>query len=334
MKRTMPVWTHLALALAVPAWLAAVPAAAQGSHVGGGGSAGGGGGHAASSPAPSSGGSSAGSSGGGSGQSSGGGGHVSGGGGGSAGGSGGGRSSGVAVSRGSDRGGSSSGGGYSGGHTRGAAERGPGSTSSGSTSGVAGNSGSGTGDRAVTRGSGRAADGTAGGVVPEFSRPRNGQPVIGRAVPRTAGAPGTGGGTIIVPGYYGGYFPWGFGGLGLAGYYGYHGYGGYGGYDPYGFGGWTDPYDGEYGGGYTQYPQRDEEGALRLKLKPRGASVYVDGSYAGVVDDFDGIFQKLHLEPGPHHVTVQMAGYDTQSFDVHIEPNHTTTYHGELTKIP
>jgi len=320
MKRTMPTWTYLALALVVPAWLAAVPVAAQG-HVGGGG---GGGGHASSSPASGSGGSSggsSGSSGGGGGQSSGGGGHVSGAGGGSAGG---GRSSGVAVSRGGDRGGSSGAhsGGYSGGHTRGSVERGPGSTSTGSMSGTTQNSRASTGDRAVTRGSGR-----ADGVVPEFSRPRNGRPIVGQAVPRTASTPGTGG-AIIVPGYYGGYFPWGFGGLGFAAYYG--GY--YGGYDPYGFGGWLDPYGGEYGGGYTQYPQHEEEGALRLKLKPRGAAVYVDGAYEGVVDDFDGIFQKLHLEPGPHHVTVQMAGYDTLSFDVHIDPNHTTTYHGELTK--
>jgi hypothetical protein len=158
--------------------------------------------------------------------------------------------------------------------------------------------------------------------------------VVGTAVPRTAGAPTTGGGAIIVPGYYGGYFPWGFGGLGFAGYYGGYYGGGYD--DPYGgLGGWGDPYDGGYGDpGYAQYPQHDEEGALRLKLKPRGASVYVDGSYAGVVDDFDGIFQKLHLDAGPHRVEVRMAGYDTLSFEVRIEPNHTTTYHGELTKMP
>ena len=42
-----------------------------------------------------------------------------------------------------------------------------------------------------------------------------------------------GGRTVIVDGgYYGGFYPWGWGGLGLGGYYGY--------YDPWG--GWYDPY--------------------------------------------------------------------------------------------
>jgi hypothetical protein len=154
-------------------------------------------------------------------------------------------------------------------------------------------------------------------------------------VPRSGSAPAPGG-AIVVPGYYGGYFPWGFGGLGFASYYGGYYGGGY--YDPYGFGGMgPDPYgygDSDDAGGLGQYPQRYEEGALRLKLKPRGASVYVDGSYAGVVDDFDGIFQKLHLDAGTHRVEVRMVGYDTLAFDVRIESNHTTTYHGELTKLP
>ena len=32
-------------------------------------------------------------------------------------------------------------------------------------------------------------------------------------------------------------------------------------------------------------------GALRLKIKPRDAQVYVDGYYAGQIDEFDGIFR-------------------------------------------
>ena len=35
------------------------------------------------------------------------------------------------------------------------------------------------------------------------------------------------------------------------------------------------------------------DGSLRLKVKPREASVYVDGYFAGRVDDFDGMFQRL-----------------------------------------
>lgn len=126
--------------------------------------------------------------------------------------------------------------------------------------------------------------------------------------------------------YYGGYYPWGLVGLGLYGGY----YGGI--YDP-----WYDPwgYGGGYGGGY--YPPEtygyDEEGALHLKVKPKQAQVYVDGYYAGVVDDFDGVFQKLHVEAGPHRLEFRAEGYETLSVDVNVEPGQTITYKGELKKI-
>jgi hypothetical protein len=152
---------------------------------------------------------------------------------------------------------------------------------------------------------------------------------------------------VVVPG---GYFPFGFGGFGYG--YGY-GYGGYGyGYDPYGsyggyYGGYYDPlmdpmgYGGiePYGGGSTQggysssNPGRGEEAKLRLKIKPRDASVFVDGSYVGIVDEFDGIFQRLHSDAGVHHVEIRAPGYETLTFEVRLDPDHVTTYTGELKKI-
>ncbi|MGC4084120.1 MAG: hypothetical protein QM736_18930 [Vicinamibacterales bacterium] len=57
-----------------------------------------------------------------------------------------------------------------------------------------------------------------------------------------------------------GFYPWGWGGLGLGGYYGW--------YDPWG---WYDPYP--PAGGYGYYA----DGALKLKVKPRQAEVFVDG---------------------------------------------------------
>ena len=77
-----------------------------------------------------------------------------------------------------------------------------------------------------------------------------------------------------------------------------------------------------------------DEGQLRLKIKPRDAEVYVDGYYAGIVDDFDGIFQRLHLESGPHRIEVRAPGYETLNFDVRITPDHTTTYEGEMKPVP
>ena len=45
-------------------------------------------------------------------------------------------------------------------------------------------------------------------------------------------------------------------------------------------------------------------GSLRIVDAPRYAQVFVDGYYAGEVDDYDGIFQRLNLEPGPHRIEI------------------------------
>ena len=97
-------------------------------------------------------------------------------------------------------------------------------------------------------------------------------------------------------------------------------YGGYYAFDP-GLG-WYPGYD---SGGAS-----DSEGSVRLKVKPVEASVYVDGYYVGVVDEFDGVFQRLRLEAGPHHLEMRAPDYNTLSFDVLIQPDHTTTVHGEM----
>ena len=169
--------------------------------------------------------------------------------------------------------------------------------------------------------------------VPEFSRPRDGAPTVGTATPRPAGSipPTKGGGTIVVPGYgyWGGYgytYPY------YGGYYG--GYFGYGYYDPFydpWYGGYFSPYSGY--GQSSGYSVGSDDGALRLKVKPREGEVYVDGYYVGLVDEFDGMFQRLHIEPGPHRIEVRAAGYESLVFEVKISPEHTTTYQGEMKKV-
>jgi hypothetical protein len=88
--------------------------------------------------------------------------------------------------------------------------------------------------------------------------------------------------------------------------YRYGPYGGYGYYSPYGYGQFYGP-----------------ESALRLQITPRSAEVFVDGYYAGVVDDFDGIFQRLRLEPGEHDLTLYLPGYRTVTQQVLLQPNRT-----------
>jgi len=192
-----------------------------------------------------------------------------------------------------------------------------------------GDSGSsrGGGDRTARDGSpsGDTGNATAGAPsstptdpAPGESRPRNGQPRTGTAVARRSVPPASGGGTtIFVPGgYYGNYYPWGYGGFGLGGYYG----------------GYSDPW--YYGGPYQGYSYRDGyDGQLRLKVKPRVAQVFVDGYFAGIVDDFDGVFQRLHIEPGPHRIEIRDDGYEPLSFEVRILPDRTVTYSGDLKRL-
>jgi hypothetical protein len=83
--------------------------------------------------------------------------------------------------------------------------------------------------------------------------------------------------------------------------------------NPWGWGGWGYPYPYQYP--YDRYGRRyfDNSADLRIQATPRETEVYVDGSRAGIVDDFDGIFQRLHLTPGDHEITLYLAGFRTWS---------------------
>ena len=71
-------------------------------------------------------------------------------------------------------------------------------------------------------------------------------------------------------------------------------------------------------------------GKLRLDIDQRDAEVYIDGYFAGVVDDFDGRLQGLRLEPGNYQVEIALPGFEPLEFDVHVSPGRTTTYRGSL----
>jgi hypothetical protein len=75
-------------------------------------------------------------------------------------------------------------------------------------------------------------------------------------------------------------------------------------------------------------------GGLRLAVDPKDAEVFVDGYFAGTVDDFDGPFQHLDLPVGPHHVEIRAASYEPLVVDVSIQAHHTTVYRGALVREP
>ena len=115
-----------------------------------------------------------------------------------------------------------------------------------------------------------------------------------------------------------------------------HYYGLGGNFRPY-FGlGYGYRYGSPYSGrvyGYVERPGyglRRYYGDVRLLVRPRGAEVFVDGYYAGIVDDFDGVFQRLTLEAGPHSIEIAAPGLEPQFFDVYVDAARTVELHGDL----
>lgn len=64
-------------------------------------------------------------------------------------------------------------------------------------------------------------------------------------------------------------------------------------YPPYGYYGRVDPLT----------------ASIRLEVTPKNTEVFVDGYRAGIVDDFNGFFQRLRLRPGEHDLTLYLDGY-------------------------
>ena len=103
---------------------------------------------------------------------------------------------------------------------------------------------------------------------------------------------------------------------------GFHG----GFYHPYyfGFGQWY-PYPYPVFGYPPGFYPGDGAVALRLQVTPRDASVYVDGYAAGVVDDYDGVFQRLRLVPGPHEIVIYHPSHRTLRQNIYYNPGSTHT---------
>jgi hypothetical protein len=75
------------------------------------------------------------------------------------------------------------------------------------------------------------------------------------------------------------------------------------------------------------------ESNLRVNVKPKEAAVYVDGFFAGKVEEFDGSLQRLHLLPGEHEIVVYLEGYRSLKQHLYLGPNATRTMTGALEKL-
>lgn len=115
---------------------------------------------------------------------------------------------------------------------------------------------------------------------------------------------------VSVRGYYGPYYysPWFYSGFWL-----YPGY-------PYGY-----PY---YG-----YPYGPASSSVRVEVQPKTAEVYVDGHLAGIVDQFDGFFQSLPVEPGGHDIAVYLEGYRSIVQRLYLSPGSSYKIKGVMEKL-
>jgi len=155
--------------------------------------------------------------------------------------------------------------------------------------------------------------GGAGGGGERHAQPREG----------TRPAPGPGGGGAAVGGrpYYGTPYYASRGSYVFVGGYFYDPF-----YGPYPW--WPRS---AYGWGYS--PVFDYRAEVRIQATPKDAAVYVDGFYAGVVDDFDGNFQRLPLTPGGHKIELFMEGYRTVRKNLYLQPGSTMKMHETLVPL-
>jgi hypothetical protein len=83
-----------------------------------------------------------------------------------------------------------------------------------------------------------------------------------------------------------------------------------------------------------RYPGVNPDASVRLEVTPNDAEVYVDGYYAGIVDDFDGLLQRLRVEPGQHEITVYHDGYRAFRQRVYLTRDRTFKIKQQLEKLP
>ena len=97
---------------------------------------------------------------------------------------------------------------------------------------------------------------------------------------------------------------------------------------PYGYPyGWYPPYSYGYGYAYGGYS------SLRVQVEPKETEVFIDGYWAGTVDDFDGFFQRMHLEPGEHEIELYLQGHRTERQKIYLQPNATFRIRHEMVAL-
>ena len=82
----------------------------------------------------------------------------------------------------------------------------------------------------------------------------------------------------------------------------------------------------------AQLPTKDATGELKISATPSRAAVFVDGQYAGHVDEFDGVGKAMLLTPGQHRLRIALPGYLLFDTMVDLRPQQKLKIQTDLVK--
>jgi hypothetical protein len=85
--------------------------------------------------------------------------------------------------------------------------------------------------------------------------------------------------------------------------------------------------------GYPYYYGGRAVASVRVQVQPKEAQVYVDGSFAGIVDQYDGFFQSLPVEPGGHDITIYLEGFRSIVQHMYLSPGSSYKIKGAMERL-
>ena len=82
----------------------------------------------------------------------------------------------------------------------------------------------------------------------------------------------------------------------------------------------------------AQLPTKDATGEIKIAATPSRAVVFVDGQYAGHVDEFNGVGKAMLLTPGQHRLRIALPGYLPFDTMVDLRPQQKLKIQTDLVK--
>jgi archaellum component FlaG (FlaF/FlaG flagellin family) len=82
----------------------------------------------------------------------------------------------------------------------------------------------------------------------------------------------------------------------------------------------------------ARLPTKDATGELKIAATPSRAAVFVDGQYAGHVEEFNGVGKAMLLTPGQHRLRIALPGYLPFDTMVDLRPQQKLKIQTDLVK--